>query len=174
MSASGPSQQRPIARRAHKKSKTGCRTCKIRKVKVLGSGCLITLAWKTDSSIPQCDERRPLCRNCERHFTNLVACDFDDREPVLDPAVTFDTSQQGTSSSSSQSSGEFPSPSSRALAWRDGLVGRQTEPMSLPKAVGAGRIDPFEARPFSEHPPQAVDALMAHCKCSYSSELFIV
>ncbi|TKA79291.1 hypothetical protein B0A55_04235 [Friedmanniomyces simplex] len=61
----------PIPRRAHKKSKTGCRTCKQRKVK--------------------CDERRPLCLNCERHFTNLETCDFDElghtlRAPVAPTA----------------------------------------------------------------------------------------
>ncbi|KAK1071977.1 hypothetical protein LTR33_010328 [Friedmanniomyces endolithicus] len=55
----------PIPRRAHKKNKTGCRTCKQRKVK--------------------CDERRPLCLNCERHFTNLKTCDFDEGGPTLRP-----------------------------------------------------------------------------------------
>jgi len=35
MEASGSgAQQRPIPRRSHKKSKTGCRTCKARKIKV--------------------------------------------------------------------------------------------------------------------------------------------
>ncbi|KAK4565230.1 hypothetical protein LTR86_003847 [Recurvomyces mirabilis] len=52
-----PSRQ-PIPRRAHTKSKTGCKTCKLRKVK--------------------CDETRPLCNNCTRHFTNLRTCDFDE------------------------------------------------------------------------------------------------
>ncbi|TKA48056.1 hypothetical protein B0A54_01548 [Friedmanniomyces endolithicus] len=55
----------PIPRRAHKKSKTGCRTCKQRKVK--------------------CDERRTLCLNCERHFTNLKTCDFDEGGHTLRP-----------------------------------------------------------------------------------------
>ncbi|KAK3645105.1 hypothetical protein LTR56_002677 [Elasticomyces elasticus] len=61
--ASAQETRVPIPRRAHKKSKTGCRTCKQRKVK--------------------CDERRPLCLNCERHFTNLQTCDFDEQTPTL-------------------------------------------------------------------------------------------
>ncbi|KAK0937321.1 hypothetical protein LTR29_011144 [Friedmanniomyces endolithicus] len=37
MEASGSgAQQRPIPRRSHKKSKTGCRTCKARKIKTKG------------------------------------------------------------------------------------------------------------------------------------------
>ncbi|KAK5715786.1 hypothetical protein LTR17_016617 [Elasticomyces elasticus] len=61
--ASAQEARVPIPRRAHKKSKTGCRTCKQRKVK--------------------CDERRPLCLNCERHFTNLQTCDFDEQTQTL-------------------------------------------------------------------------------------------
>ncbi|KAK3671199.1 hypothetical protein LTR78_008834 [Recurvomyces mirabilis] len=50
--------RQPVPRRAHTKSKTGCKTCKLRKVK--------------------CDETTPLCNNCARHFTNLRTCDFDE------------------------------------------------------------------------------------------------
>ncbi|KAK1018331.1 hypothetical protein LTR54_001217 [Friedmanniomyces endolithicus] len=32
-----------------------------------------------------CDERRPLCLNCERHFTNLRTCDFDEGGHTLRP-----------------------------------------------------------------------------------------
>ncbi|KAF8849152.1 hypothetical protein BDZ45DRAFT_245977 [Acephala macrosclerotiorum] len=42
--------------RAHKKSKNGCNTCKLRKVK--------------------CDEHRPVCHNCSRRCADLIACDF--------------------------------------------------------------------------------------------------
>ncbi|KAK1769385.1 hypothetical protein QBC33DRAFT_533237 [Phialemonium atrogriseum] len=40
-------------RRSHPKSRTGCKTCKVRKIK--------------------CDEQRPSCRNCTKHG---VKCDF--------------------------------------------------------------------------------------------------
>ncbi|KAK0120102.1 hypothetical protein ONS95_011512 [Cadophora gregata] len=46
----------PIPNRQHKKSKNGCLQCKQRKVK--------------------CDERRPLCLNCSKHFRNMEKCDF--------------------------------------------------------------------------------------------------
>ncbi|KAL5612780.1 hypothetical protein BROUX41_004135 [Berkeleyomyces rouxiae] len=39
-----------VSRRTHPKSRTGCRTCKIRKIK--------------------CDEERPSCRNCIKHGVN--------------------------------------------------------------------------------------------------------
>ncbi|KAH7349891.1 hypothetical protein B0T11DRAFT_358947 [Plectosphaerella cucumerina] len=42
-----------VSRRSHPKSRTGCRTCKKRKIK--------------------CDEHKPQCRNCVKH---AVACDF--------------------------------------------------------------------------------------------------
>ncbi|KAK3074390.1 hypothetical protein LTR53_003253 [Teratosphaeriaceae sp. CCFEE 6253] len=149
-----PQQQRPIPRRSHKKSKTGCRTCKQRKVK--------------------CDERRPLCRNCERHYTNLATCDFDDGEPTYLPA-----------SSSSNTSAQPPESSSQARARANvsapprqqrqqqqvshlpirpaSPVGRQAEPLAnIPPTVASGRLDPFEARPISHEPAPSVDALLAH------------
>ncbi|KAK4149940.1 sterol uptake control protein 2 [Chaetomidium leptoderma] len=42
-----------VTRRSHAKSRTGCQTCKRRRIK--------------------CDENRPSCRNCEKH---AVTCDF--------------------------------------------------------------------------------------------------
>ncbi|KAH8594261.1 hypothetical protein B0O99DRAFT_687902 [Bisporella sp. PMI_857] len=47
-----------IVRRAFKKSRRGCRTCKARKVK--------------------CDEKHPLCGNCRRRFVGIDSCDFED------------------------------------------------------------------------------------------------
>ena len=41
----GDASLRPIPRRSHKKSKLGCKTCKVRKVKVRQL-CLIRKAWK--------------------------------------------------------------------------------------------------------------------------------
>ncbi|KAK3291516.1 uncharacterized protein B0H64DRAFT_427091 [Chaetomium fimeti] len=62
-STAGPSQNtrrrgQKAVRRAHEKSRTGCRTCKKRRIK--------------------CDEKRPSCRNCEKH---AVTCDFVRSQP---------------------------------------------------------------------------------------------
>ncbi|KAK3112621.1 hypothetical protein LTR53_010912 [Teratosphaeriaceae sp. CCFEE 6253] len=75
----------PIPRRAHKKSKTGCKTCRQRKVKVSGQPYEIKTNYLVTDALTasQCDERRPLCLNCERHFTNMKTCDFDEQAPVL-------------------------------------------------------------------------------------------
>ncbi|KAM0284405.1 hypothetical protein ACHAQH_001981 [Verticillium albo-atrum] len=48
-----PASATVVSRRSHPKSRTGCRTCKKRKIK--------------------CDEHKPSCRNCIKH---AVACDF--------------------------------------------------------------------------------------------------
>ncbi|KAK4236150.1 sterol uptake control protein 2 [Achaetomium macrosporum] len=55
-----------VNRRSHAKSRTGCRTCKRRRIK--------------------CDESRPSCRNCEKH---AVTCDFaTSNAPSASPAVS--------------------------------------------------------------------------------------
>ncbi|CZR63277.1 uncharacterized protein PAC_13174 [Phialocephala subalpina] len=56
--------QAPIVfSRAHRKSRTGCGTCKTRKVK--------------------CDEHRPVCNNCSRRCADLIACDFPPRQDIF-------------------------------------------------------------------------------------------
>ncbi|KAL2072511.1 hypothetical protein VTL71DRAFT_11854 [Oculimacula yallundae] len=47
----------PVPQRAHKKSSTGCKACKVRKVK--------------------CDEQKPVCQKCQTHFKNITKCDYD-------------------------------------------------------------------------------------------------
>ncbi|CRK20199.1 hypothetical protein BN1723_012067 [Verticillium longisporum] len=51
--AGTPASGTVVSRRSHPKSRTGCQTCKKRKIK--------------------CDEHKPSCRNCIKH---AVACDF--------------------------------------------------------------------------------------------------
>ncbi|KAK6441433.1 hypothetical protein LTR95_002336 [Oleoguttula sp. CCFEE 5521] len=134
-----------IPRRAHKKSKNGCRTCKVRKVK--------------------CDERRPLCRNCERHFVNIVECDFEGHVTVL---------QQAGESSSAVSTylpvvaADIQAPSTTAI----GLVGRQAEPLGIAPAVASGRLDPFDARPRTNVANVSVDALMSHYLTDFAYRSF--
>ncbi|KAL1985297.1 hypothetical protein VTN96DRAFT_8096 [Rasamsonia emersonii] len=60
-SSESPSERFPARkRRSHRKSRAGCRNCKIRRIK--------------------CDETRPRCRNCTNF---LVACNYDLRAPDL-------------------------------------------------------------------------------------------
>ncbi|KAH6709272.1 hypothetical protein BKA61DRAFT_116775 [Leptodontidium sp. MPI-SDFR-AT-0119] len=51
----------PVPQRAHKKSTTGCKACKVRKVK--------------------CDEQKPVCRRCQVHFKNITSCDYESSRP---------------------------------------------------------------------------------------------
>ncbi|KAF8862195.1 hypothetical protein BDZ45DRAFT_723329 [Acephala macrosclerotiorum] len=56
-----------VAKRQHKKSRNGCSQCKLRKVK--------------------CDEKKPLCRNCAKHYKDIEKCDFatSQNEPRIVP-----------------------------------------------------------------------------------------
>jgi hypothetical protein len=60
--------------RTHKKSYTGCRACKARKVKVLlpSFECLLCLL----SICLKCDEVKPVCGKCSVHFKNTKSCDY--------------------------------------------------------------------------------------------------
>jgi hypothetical protein len=64
----------PIPNRTHKKSYTGCRACKARKVKVLlpSFECLLCLL----SICLKCDEAKPVCGKCSVHFKNIKSCDY--------------------------------------------------------------------------------------------------
>jgi hypothetical protein len=64
----------PIPNRTHKKSYTGCRACKARKVKVLlpSSECLLCLL----SICLKCNEVKPICGKCSVHFKNIKSCDY--------------------------------------------------------------------------------------------------
>lgn len=64
----------PLFSRAHKKSKRGCITCKLRKVKV--SGLRVYYCRDLVTYGIQCDETRPACKNCSRRCPDLVACDY--------------------------------------------------------------------------------------------------
>ncbi|KAK0126309.1 hypothetical protein ONS95_007919 [Cadophora gregata] len=59
----------PVPQRSHKKSTSGCRACKIRKVK--------------------CDEQKPVCKRCQVHFKNITRCDYEtSRNKMREPRVT--------------------------------------------------------------------------------------
>lgn len=130
-----PTKKPLIAKRTHKKSRNGCQQCKSRKVK--------------------CDERKPLCRNCEKHFDGLDECDF----PILRNAPS--------------NSWEFyPTPPARTpssrLEERDASLPRQFH-VPLPSPLGSG-IDPFMAHPDSNVPE--AQFLMRHYFSNFTSKTF--
>lgn len=111
---------------------------------------------------PKCDERRPLCRNCERHFTNLVACDFDEAEPTVTSSSS--SAPQSAAESSRQASRRISPLRQAAVASIRGRGGgREAEPL-LPMTIAPGRLDPFEMHPTSQAPAPDVNALMNHCE----------
>ncbi|KAK3936913.1 hypothetical protein QBC46DRAFT_20188 [Diplogelasinospora grovesii] len=65
-------------RRSHKKSRTGCRRCKVRKIK--------------------CDEDHPRCRNCEKHG---VPCDYENPGVIGELEQTLALATPGRSHSAS-------------------------------------------------------------------------
>ncbi|KUJ12249.1 uncharacterized protein LY89DRAFT_673249 [Mollisia scopiformis] len=103
-----------VPRRQHKKSRTGCLPCKIRKVK--------------------CDERRPLCQNCARHYKDIEKCDFP---PA--PAATESTLPD-----------RLP-PRTRPISKKSPTSFRRAPKYLLPLFPGSG-IDPFECFPSCNVP----------------------
>jgi hypothetical protein len=66
-------------RRAHKKSRLGCRNCKLRRVKVSHAGMPFFLCRITDVLL-ECDETRPNCKKCTSFG---VSCNYDSKAPDL-------------------------------------------------------------------------------------------
>lgn len=102
----------------------------------------------------QCDERRPLCRNCERHYANIERCDFDDPSP----------STSASRNRASSNTLSVPAGVSTLPVRGSGPLRRRATDLqpSVPTAVGAGMLDPFEAHPPTQAPD--VDKLMNHCR----------
>lgn len=80
-------------KRPYKKSTSGCRSCKARKIKVsylllalhslrfrMFGECLVTCSVNTMldtlTRSVQCDEQRPVCTNCKRRFVNIACCEY--------------------------------------------------------------------------------------------------
>jgi hypothetical protein len=94
----------------------------------------------------QCDEKRPVCRNCARHFINVEACEYPDNTTQGDR-------------------------NTRTLR----LVNSRGDPVESPenfKALGqlstcliaGGSLDPFETHPTSTSLEPDINKLMDHCK----------
>lgn len=71
----------PVPRRVHKKTSTGCKACKLRKVKVCDlSLSRFALFYVQILTSIKCDETKPVCKKCRLHFSNIEKCDY--AEPV--------------------------------------------------------------------------------------------
>lgn len=76
---------RPIPHRSHRKSSSGCKACKTRKVK--------------------CDEKRPVCGKCAIHFSNIESCDYDAVTRPKKTRLCTSTSNSGDSGTLSTQGG---------------------------------------------------------------------
>lgn len=66
-------------RRAHKKSRQGCRNCKLRSVKV-SNAVMSFLRGRVTNARLKCDETKPNCKKCT---TFRVTCNYDSKAPDL-------------------------------------------------------------------------------------------
>ncbi|RDL38261.1 uncharacterized protein BP5553_02601 [Venustampulla echinocandica] len=82
---------KPASRKPHRKTRTGCRTCKQRKIK--------------------CDEKRPSCTNCLKHS---VACDFFLSPANLSPGSSVASPANSLPQYVSTPSGSVGTPASHA------------------------------------------------------------
>ena len=72
-------------RRAHKKSRRGCRNCKLRRTKVSHTAGMWSCKVEslTTDILLECDETRPECKKCT---TFRVSCNYDSTTPDLQMA----------------------------------------------------------------------------------------
>ncbi|PQE30907.1 C6 zinc finger domain-containing protein [Rutstroemia sp. NJR-2017a WRK4] len=105
-----PNDTSQLTRRSHKKAKTGCTKCKERKLK--------------------CDEAKPICLNCTRHFLVPQPCNYPQDMPSR--------KRKSPSSDSSRVSSRTP---------EYDAVTKMYIRVSLPGALSAEMIDPFETYP---------------------------
>ena len=105
----------------------------------------------------QCDERRPLCKNCERHFANITSCDWSSLSPSTSTSRSRATSLPENALSVPAGMSTLPVRGSGSIR-RGGIELQQ----SMPATVGSGMLDPFEAHPPIQAPD--VDKLINHCR----------
>lgn len=144
------------------KSRTGCKACKERKVKVSSksdfwSARHVVVVVKAVSNIfadlfLQCDEEKPVCRKCRVHFTNVTECDY---------GQAHEQDAASPSDSDSQRANRVlvppPRPQPKLLSKNPVVV--------PPRSVSPSMLDPFSSHPPCEEPD--IDMLMETCKSEY-------
>ena len=103
----------------------------------------------------QCDENRPVCGNCERHFVEIEACDYT-------PTVTRPrTGKKSTTTAETPTAAELSS-------------SQMITPILIDSpSPNSGLVAPEALDPFCTHPTCSapdVNRLMNHCK-SYTIEM---
>ncbi|KAF2118067.1 fungal-specific transcription factor domain-containing protein [Lophiotrema nucula] len=144
----------PVAPRAHKKSKRGCKTCKVRKIK--------------------CDETHPLCDNCRVYYQGKQnRCDYGD--PILPSASSPSSSRtanqrkkrQGKAKADNKTRKDDAIPSVEPmdqnidpfLLAQSGNSSKSTS-LSLAVSPNAQMMDPFHTHPKTPEPE--ADELLQH------------
>ena len=120
----------PVPKRAHKKSRRGCLNCKARKVK--------------------CDETRPLCNNCAKHYSNIQACEWEATPPPRNRALPSRSSRSQVK--------KDPSPTSLSTAPKR----TKPQPEVNRQMIGSDLLDPFATYPDSQI--DGIDSLLRNCK----------
>ncbi|KAF2728013.1 hypothetical protein EJ04DRAFT_581647, partial [Polyplosphaeria fusca] len=143
----------PVAPRAHKKSKRGCRTCKQRKIK--------------------CDENHPLCDNCRVYYQNKVAeCDYG-TPPTSTPQSSTGSSRHANQRKKRKGKDLKLETSQAKLEPLQDSLPTTTEVINLPflipgtlpqspifTPISAEMMDPFHTHPSTPEPE--ADELLRH------------
>ncbi|TVY37910.1 hypothetical protein LSUB1_G005972 [Lachnellula subtilissima] len=128
--------KQPASRKAHRKTRTGCRTCKLRKIKASWALHVSSVNqpspahdWKAfkhfQASSIHCDEQRPECTNCMKHS---VQCDYMGT-PIPISASSPASSGAPIKHANTPSSGTFQGSGSEITRFNSPSV--QNEPLSM-------------------------------------------
>lgn len=132
-----------------------------------GRGHFLKHAVSSLLIVPQCDEKRPLCGNCQRRWGDGESCEFEDVDslpgsaktasaspPVRDPPIKTDAEMIGPKI-------DVATVKSSA-ADLQALRGAFPPASPLMRTIEGHRIDPFGTHPQGN--ANDVDTLMKHCK----------
>jgi hypothetical protein len=147
----GTSRIEPRINRTRKKSKAGCKTCKIRRLKVGRHPDKVVHVSLADNL--QCDETHPVYGNCKLYYSNRIeSCEYDCGAPQRKKSKAPSTKASSSRDSSAPEDHvlslylQEPFPQGRTL---------------FPKTIGTLTLDPFGAQPKSKLPK--ADQLLYFC-----------
>ena len=151
-------QPGPTPKRAHKKSRTGCTNCKARKIKVGISikDAKMTFTFLVAECVHElkCDETRPLCNNCAKHYANLQSCEW---------STTAQPRTSGVPHRPARPTWRSPLPEVEAGgSFRHYQRASQQNISANISDLGVHLLDPFSTHPESSI--QGIDTLLRNCK----------
>ncbi|ORY02260.1 hypothetical protein BCR34DRAFT_84241 [Clohesyomyces aquaticus] len=135
-----------VASRAHKKSKRGCKTCKVRKIK--------------------CDEAHPVCDSCRIYYQGKKqSCEYPPATPTV--PITAASSSSGSLRAANQRK-KRKGKEKAVEGEEEQSLNRGNEPGArrisgcpLANVIDAQMMDPFRTHPDTPEPE--ADDLMKHC-----------